>query len=166
MTLAEWGGQLFGSNPSWDVLLYGGMAVVAVAAGVWGRARLIAILVSGYVAMALLGLSDVRPWIEGVLNLPQTLWSDLGVLVGLVVLGFALVQYAIGDVLEEDVGSVSTSTVLAVAVMGPLVSFLLTTRPEIQEGFAPLTQSLFASPVSLGLWLLVPLVLLAATRDL
>ena len=158
--------NVFGENPSWDVLLYVVLFGLSGVAGLAGRARLVATLVAGYIAVGLLGMTGAYDWVVSTFNVPSTVWGIAGVVVGVVAVLFALVNHGLGGILDEDEGTMATSVVLALSTCG-LLTLLVFTKldPNTLAGFSNFTRALFASPVGLVSWMLAPLVIVAATRD-
>lgn len=163
-----WNGitSVLGDNPSWDVLLYIVVIGFAVIAGVWGRAKLIGVLLASYIAVALLSLTGISDWFHNSMGVPATVWGYVGVLIGVVAVFFAIVTYGLGDILDDETGSLTTSVVLALSVIGLLTAFLFTQLDiETVNGFSSFTQAVFATGAGRAVWIIIPIIIVGATRD-
>lgn len=164
--LINWVTSIFGEHPSWDVLLYILLIGLAVVAGVWGRARLISVLVASYIVVALLSLTGVGDWFHNSIGVPSTVWGQAGVIIGLVAIFFAIVNYGLGDILDDETGSLTTSVVLALSILGLLTTFLFTQfDTDTVNGFSSFSQEVFASGTGLTVWIIAPIIIVGATRD-
>lgn len=158
--------NVFGENPSWDVLLYVGLIGLAGISGLAGRARLVSTVVASYIAVGLLGMTGTYDWIVSTFNIPATVWGIAGAVVGVIAVLFALVNHGLGNILDEDEGTMATSVVLAFSTLGLLMALVFTKLDaDTLAGFSNVTRALFASPAGLVSWMFAPLIIVAATRD-
>lgn len=164
--LVGWVQSLFGDNPSWDVLLVLGMALVVVLLGFWGRARIIAVTIASYMAIVLLATTPIFDWAFSSFGIPITVIGITGVFLVLTAVLFFIVNFSLGELLDEDDGYLASSMVLATATVGMSLSYAMTILPiESLGGFSPAILALMTGTGARILWVLAPMVVIGATKD-
>ena len=162
--LVGWMASLFGDNPSWDILLLLGAAVVVVLLGFWGRARITAVTIASYMAIALLATTPTFDWAFSSLSIPITVTGIAGVFLAVTAALFFVVNYCLGELFDEDDGYLASSMVLAVATVGMALSYALTILPvESLGGFSPAILALLTGTGARILWILAPMVVIGAS---
>ena len=162
----NWFTAVFGQNPSWDILLLVVAVGLVVLIAFWGRHILSSVMVASYMTIAIFFMTDIGTWLFESAGIPFTAWGAGITIVALVAIIFSIVNYALGDLFADDPGQFASSLVLALAIVGMMVAFLLRVLPlDIASNFSPLTQSLFTGGAALVVWFFAPLIIVGATRD-
>lgn len=157
------------TKPTWDMFIVLFFIVAAFIYGLWlGRDRVIAILVSVYMALAvvnaapLIGDPDTEIDIGGLFAL--RLSTFVGVMV---VLFFLLSRSALLNTVaaSDEKGSWWQTLLFSVLHVGLIVSIVLSLLPaSFAESLAPLTQSLFTSELARFIWIAAPIAALVLFR--
>jgi len=165
-TALAWGLSIFGEHPSWDVLLTALLVGLAFFVGMWGRGKTLAFVIAGYVVVGIVSVSAALAWIHGTFGIPTSIPGRIGVIAGLAGIVFAIVQYGIGDTLEEERGSRAASVFVSASALGMLTVILFQQfNAETVSGFSVFMQSLFMSPLGTILWIVAPIFCIGVTRD-
>lgn len=164
--IATWFLGLLGTNPSWDVVLLVCAGIGGVALALLGRARLVIVLMASIATVALTVSGTLLPWILHMLRVEETIWGYASVVGALVMLIFAMLSYGLAERLEEERGSISTSVVLAYAILGLLITLVFSfLEASVLQGFSAPLRSAFSLEARLPLWLLGAVLIMVATRD-
>lgn len=165
-TILNWLTSIFGENPSWDLLLLMILIGLILALSFWGRARIVAVIVASYSAIVFMGMTGVGSWVHLSLGVPENVWGTAGVLIVIVGVMFALVQYSLGYMIKGESSQFAKSVILAISAVGLLASYWFSTvSQDVLSGFSPLSFSILGSNVAVFVWIFAPLVLIGLTED-
>jgi MFS family permease len=152
-------------SPSWDLFIFAAwIAVSVIYSFAAGRGRVMAVLISIYIAKL---LTSEIPWLSAELgkHVKGNLLSFEQLIVfGIIflILFFFLSKYAFrSSVYGRHLGAIIFTTTFALLQMGLLINLILGFLPsKMQESFSPLVQFVFVNPTAHFVWLLAPIVFL------
>lgn len=167
--LVNWVMAIDWSKPTWDlfiVLFF--IATVFLYGMTMGRDRIIVILVSIYMALAVVSNAPLLARLHADANLSQYFAFRITTFLGVFVLLFFLLSRS---ALLRTFGTLAAGRwwqvfLFSVLHVGLLVSVTLSFLPSEAVGnLAPLTQRMFASDTGRFLWVVLPIFAMAIIRD-
>jgi hypothetical protein len=164
--------QLNFSSPTWDLFIIPFFLVFSLLYGLsLGRDRILVIIVSIYMALAVVNTAPFLRAMEGTtINVAIGPYFAFRVTVFLsvfLVIFFLLSQSALAGTLggHHEQGSVIQVILFSVLHVGLLISVTLSFLPrEIAERFAPLTRNIFLSEIGRFIWIVAPILAMVAMR--
>lgn len=154
------------SNPTWDLFILIFFVVAAVFYGIsLGRDRIIGILVSIYMALAVVAYAPFLPNFTASITINEAFAFRVSMFVGLFVLVFFLLSRSglaktMGD--GERLGSWWQIILFSFFHVGLLISVTLSFLPiEVSQGLAPITRALFVDETARFVWLVAPILAMA-----
>ena len=155
------------SNPTWDliILVVFGLAVFVLGFAL-GRDRLVAIMISTYIALA---VATNFPYVDKLTELMEKTGVTALRLSTFLVLFAATFVMLSRSMLLQSLTNLSGSwwqvIILAVLQVGLLISIVLSFLPsEVLEQFSIFTQTLFLSDLAKFAWITLPVLALAAFK--
>lgn len=161
--MPSWLPTLNFSSPTWDLFIILFFIVFSMLYGVsLGRDRILAIIVSVYMALAVVYAVPWLQWLQG-----ETVQVAIGssfafrvtIFLGvLLFIFFLLSRSAMSWAVSGHDGPFWQVLVFSVLHVGLLVSVTLSFLPDtVTRQFAPITQTVFLSDVARSLWIILPI---------
>jgi hypothetical protein len=155
------------SKPSWDMFIVLFFVIAALLYGLsLGRDRIIVILVSIYMALAIVNTAPFLPNIETKIVVNDVVVLKISTFLGVFIALFFLLSrsgllktIASGD----EKGKWWQVIIFSILHVGLLISVTLTFLPQnvIDEKFSPLTKTLFIGDWARFIWIVVPVIAMA-----
>lgn len=149
------------ASPSWDLFIVLFFLVTVFLYGMsLGRDRIIVILVSIYMALAVVSNAPILGHLDATVNLGQFFAFRVTTFLGVFVLLFFLLSRS---ALLKTFGSLASGSwwqvfIFSIFHVGLLVSITLSfLPPEAIEHLAPLTRTIFASDAGRFFWIIAPI---------
>lgn len=157
------------STPSWDLFIVLFFLVAAVLYGLsLGRNRILVILISIYMALALVNVFPFSQELLSRLKLEDSFMVKLVSFTGLLlILFFLLSRSALSSALVSKSGEGSWFQILIFSFLhvGLLISVILSFVPnDFVSNLAPLTKKVFTTDTARFLWLLLPIIAMCFVR--
>lgn len=153
------------SNPSWDVFIFLFFLVGSLLYGLsLGRDRIIVILVSIYMALAVVSNTPILNAINFSLKINENYVMTITYFVGVfIVLFFMLSRSALLRTIGGGGSGAWWQTILySILQVGLLISITLSFLPkEMTQGLTEVTRQVFMSDVGRSAWILLPIVVMA-----
>jgi len=158
------------ANPGWDLIILLFFVVGALLYGIaMGRSRVLVVLMSIYITLA---IANTFPWLkylEGSLNVNNSFVIQTTIFVALLIAFFFIISSsALGKVMKNEGGAWWQVILFSFLQVGLLISVILTYLPmEFLSNFNLLTQEIFISDIGKVVWLVLPVVamLLVKRKD-
>jgi hypothetical protein len=157
------------TTPSWDLFIVLFFIIAAFIYGLsLGRDRVIAILVSVYMALAVVNTAPFIGNYDTEIGVTDLFVLKLSTFVGVLVLLFFLLSRSalLATVANSDSrGSWWQVLLFSFLHVGLIISIVLSLLPDsFTSGLSPLTQSIFTSEISTFIWVIAPIVAMVVIR--
>lgn len=157
------------SNPTWDLFIILFFVVAALLYGLsLGRDRIVVILVSIYMALAVVNAAPYIKDLETTISFNQAFAFKVSTFLGLfVILFFLLSRSALLRVFGEGSRGAWWQVILfSFLHVGLLISIVLSfVPPEVNDHLAPLTRQIFTTEAARFAWILLPILAMAVVRN-
>lgn len=150
------------TNPTWDLLLISFFIIAAFFYGLSiGRSRLILMLLSTYLTLAIFTVLPLNALIGGLKN-GEIFAVKISIFLGIIFLLFFLLSRSfLQEILERGRTSIWHILIFSLLQTGFLISQIIAFIPNKNEvKLAPLTNYLFASSEAYKFWILLPMLAL------
>lgn len=170
LNLAELAAGLNFSNPTWDLFILIFFVVVAILYGLsLGRDRIIVILVSIYMALAVVGNAPFLKDFSASVAINEAFAFKVTAFVGIFLVTFFLLSRSgLMKILGASANRGSWWQVILFSFLhvGLLISITLSfLPPEIASHLAPITRTIFVSEVGRFAWIIAPILVMALVRE-
>jgi hypothetical protein len=157
------------STPSWDLFIILFFIIAAFIYGLsLGRDRVIAILVSVYMALAVVNTAPFIGNFSGEVGVANLFVVRVSTFVGvLILLFFLLSRSALVSTIasSDEKGSWWQVLLFSILHVGLIISIVLTLLPDsFTENLSPFTQSIFTSELGLFIWVVAPIIAMLVLR--
>lgn len=157
------------SNPTWDLFILLFFVVVAIFYGIsLGRDRIIGILVSIYMALAVVAYAPYLDSFTASVTINEAFALRFSVFLGLfLIVFFLLSRSGISKTMGSGkLGSWWQIIVFSFLHVGLLISVVLSFLPgDVANNLAPITRALFVSEQARFFWLVAPILAMALIRE-
>ncbi|MFZ5364602.1 MAG: hypothetical protein ACOZBH_00105 [Patescibacteria group bacterium] len=156
----DWFSNINWSNPGWDVIVLLFFVIGALVYGMaMGRSRIIVILMSIYITLA---IANAVPWdrvISGNISFNNALVLQAGVfIVLLIALFFLISRSAVGRVIGDSGGKWWHVLLFSFLQVGLLISVIMSFLPfNFLANFSELTREIFIGDIGRIVWLVLPI---------
>lgn len=153
------------SKPTWDLFLLLFFLIASFVYGLsLGRDRIIVIMVSIYMALAVVNFAPYITTFSADVNINDAISFRVVAFIGLfLLLFFFLSQNALLRTFSADAyGSIWQVVVFSIIHVGLMLSVTLSFLPtEVIDGLTPLSQNFFLSDPAKAIWITLPIVAMA-----
>lgn len=168
--VVNWINSVNWSNPSWDLLIFVLFIVVSLLYGLsLGRDRIIVILVSIYMALAVITNAPYLNQLQADININNTFVFKITTFLGVFLVLFFLISRSglMGTIAKSDgLGKWWQVIMFSFLHIGLLLSVILSyIGPEATNRLAPLTRDIFTSDPGKFFWLVAPIIAIVLARD-
>ncbi|MDD5043221.1 MAG: hypothetical protein PHD51_00955 [Patescibacteria group bacterium] len=168
--IVKWISSVNWSNPSWDLLIFVFFIVVSLLYGLsLGRDRIIVILVSIYMALAVVNTAPYIKGLQAEININNFFVFKITTFLGVfLVLFFLLSRSGLMGTIAKSRGLGKWWQVILFSFLhvGLLISVVLSyLAPEAVSKLAPLTKDVFTGDAGRFFWLVAPIVAIVLARD-
>lgn len=158
------------SRPSWDLFIIIFFIAAAFVYGLsLGRDRIIVILVSMYMALAIINTAPFLGKLSGQFGIDQLFVVRVTAFIGVFLLLFFLLSRSalLGTIVKSTSDGRWWQTILfSFLHIGLLISLVLSFFPaQTQGALTPLTTKIFATDIARFLWVLAPILAMVVLRD-
>ncbi len=158
------------SNPSWDLFILIFFVVVSLLYGLTlGRDRIVVVLVSIYMALAVIQNAPFLKNLTATVTLGQSFAFRITIFLGIfLVLFFLLSHSGLVKILGHGSGRGSWWQVMLFSFLhvGLLLSVVLSFLPaDAQSGLAPITRTIFVSDIAKFAWILAPILVMTIVKE-
>lgn len=166
----NWINSVNWANPSWDLLIFVFFIVISLLYGLsLGRDRIIVILVSIYMALAVVGTAPYLNQFQAEININNTFVFKITTFLGVFLILFFLISRSglMGTIAKSNgLGKWWQVLMFSFLHVGLLLSVLLSyLGPAAAEKLAPLTREIFVSDPGRFFWLVAPIIAIVLARD-
>ncbi len=168
--IINWFNNLDLSNPSWDLLILIFFVVVSLLYGLsLGRDRIIAILVSIYMALAVVNTAPYLRQMQAEININNVFVFKVTTFLGVFLVLFFLLSRSgiMGTIASSDsLGRWWQVLMFSFLHVGLLISVVLSyLTPEATDKLAPVTQQIFTSDPGKFFWIVAPILAMILAKD-
>lgn len=161
--------QLNWSTPSWDLFIVLFFLIASFIYGLsLGRDRIIVILVSIYMALAVVDYAPfVENWIKGTSVESFFLFKVVSFIVVFLILFFVLAQSALLNTIagRQPARNFFQTMIFSVLHVGLIISITLSFLPSsFSEQLSPFTHKMFATDTARFVWIILPIIVMAMVR--
>lgn len=158
------------SNPSWDLFILIFFVVVSLLYGLTlGRDRIVVVLVSIYMALAVVQNAPFLKNFTATVTLNQSFAFRITVFLGIFLILFFLLSHSgLVKILGQGSGRGSWWQVMLFSFLhvGLLLSVILSFLPEVARNeLAPITKALFVSDMAKFVWIIAPILVMTIVRE-
>ncbi len=156
------------SNPSWDLFILIFFVVVSLLYGLTlGRDRIVVVLVSIYMALAVVQNAPFLKNFTATVTINQYFAFQVSVFLGLFLLLFFLLSHSglVKILSPAEHGTWWQVMLFSFLHVGLLISVTLSFLPETARAhLAPITRSIFVTETARFLWILTPILIMALIK--